>query len=598
MSHLSLYRKYRPQALSEVIGQDHITQTLKNAIRLNKISHAYLFAGPRGTGKTSVAKILAKSLNCKDGPTEEPCGDCDGCKEIASGTFVDVLEIDAASNRGIDEIRDLKEKIHFAPAKGKTKVYIIDEVHMLTTEAFNALLKTLEEPPSHVVFVLATTEPHRVLSTILSRCQRFDFKRITLSDLLGRLKEVAKSESIKIDSEAMTLIAKHAQGSLRDALGALDQLASFTDKKIKTEDVVTLLGMSDAASLIEAARIIGGGQIGEIFGFLDELTGGGKDPRQFTKDLIGHFRAVFAIKNAAKAKESLNLTEDIFEAVEGQTALFSNEALLRLLDILSEAAVQMRWEADGRLFLELALVKAMRVQDDRSELGLISRIEALEKRTNSEATLSKAVEKSHSQKAKEEEGQVQTSALIEPKEKREEPKARASSELKLEKGAAEPPKAKEVSEKGRASAGAKEAVVDRRSASNASEGLDREGEFDQGRLKRVWPLVLGEVAKESLPTHVLLLECAPVSLAGGRLTLNFNWRAGFHKDMVERDKNLAILSDAFHRVSGSKVKVECTIDQGPPEAPAAKEEASHEPLDGDHIIDMLMNDLGAEIEEG
>lgn len=568
MSYLSLYRKYRPLVLSEVVGQDHITQTLSNAIRLNKISHAYLFAGPRGTGKTSVAKILAKSLNCKDGPTQVPCGKCSACEGIAAGSFIDVLEIDAASNRGIDEIRDLKEKIHFSPAQGRTKVYIIDEVHMLTTEAFNALLKTLEEPPSHVVFILATTEPSRVLSTILSRCQRFDFKRIALNDLFARLSEVAKAESIKIDSEALSMIAKQAQGSLRDALGTLDQLASFTTKGIKTEDLIMLLGMSDSEALFEAADLISQASIAVVFGFVDGLVEQGKDPKQFTKDLIEHFRAIFIAKSSLKAAESLNVTSEALMRIKAQAEVFSTASLIRFLDIFSEAVASMRWETDGRLSLEMALVKAISVEQDPTYAGLISRLEALEAslKTPGLPGYIEAKTAPVSQKVKEKEAAGQRQAFKARGENRDESQ----------------PKENGLSEKED-----KSSLVD-----------VQEGEITLARVKRVWPLVLEGVLKESLPAHALLLESAPTKLANATLTLSFNWRAGFHKDMVEREKNTKILTDALEKVLGQRIKVVCALEEGPLGTSSGIEAyGAEEALGGENIIDMLAADLGAEIEE-
>ncbi|MDI6799736.1 MAG: DNA polymerase III subunit gamma/tau [Actinomycetota bacterium] len=554
MSYISLYRKYRPRALSEVVGQDHITQTLKNAIKSNKISHAYLFSGPRGTGKTSVAKILAKSLNCKEGPAVIPCNGCSSCADIAAGNFVDVLEIDAASNRGIDEIRDLKEKIHFSPAQGRTKVYIIDEVHMLTAEAFNALLKTLEEPPAHVVFVLATTEPNRVPATILSRCQRFDFKRITLKDLMERLAEVAKAESIEIDSEALSMIAKHAQGSLRDGLGTLDQIASFTEKRVSTDDVVSLLGMSDVEALFEAADLMARGDVSAVFGFVDLLVDKGRDPRQFAKDLIEYLRALFVAKNSADAKDSLNVTAETFKRIEAQADSFSSVALIRLLDILSEAATQMRWEPDARLSLEMALVKMINIEEDISLDALVARIEALEAGSKGKGA-----------------GMEEPS----PKELKKEAVTKAQAKEKAF------PKDEGVSHSQRA---------------DEASGQDTDIE----RVKRAWHLILDEVLKESLPTHSLLLESAPTKLVKGRLTLNFNHRAAFHKDMIEREGNLNILTDSIEKIVGQKIKVECTIDENAPsfEELKAEEGADEEVLGKDNIIGMLMSDFGAEIEEG
>ena len=271
MSYIVLARKWRPQNFDEVVGQPHITTTLKNAISLGRVAHAYLFTGPRGIGKTSTARILAKALNCTQGPTIHPCDRCDSCKEIMVSNSLDVLEIDGASNRGIDEIRNLRENVRFAPAKGRFKVYIIDEVHMLTQEAFNALLKTLEEPPHHVKFIFATTRPHKIPPTILSRCQRFDFKRIPVNDLLAKLKNIAEVEKLKVSKEALFYIARVSEGSMRDAESILDQLASFCDSTIEVNDVVSVLGKVDQDVLFELAQALIDKDAGKGLGLINEL---------------------------------------------------------------------------------------------------------------------------------------------------------------------------------------------------------------------------------------------------------------------------------------------------------------------------------------
>ena len=281
MTYISLYRKWRPQTFSEIIGQDHITRTLQNAIQMGRIGHAYLFSGPRGTGKTTVAKLLAKALNCTNGPIPEPCDQCENCRQIREGVSLDVAEIDGASNRGIDEIRDLREKVRFVPSQGRYKVYIIDEVHMLTTEAFNALLKTLEEPPQHVIFIFATTEPHKVPATIISRCQTFEFHRIALPDLLERLEQVSQAEGLKPSAAALNLIARNAQGGLRDALSILDQCIAYAGAEIAVEDVKELLGVVDFDLLTKYTAAIQTGNLVEALIIIDEVLSLGKDLTQF-----------------------------------------------------------------------------------------------------------------------------------------------------------------------------------------------------------------------------------------------------------------------------------------------------------------------------
>lgn len=356
MGYVTLYRKWRPQDFGQVFGQDHIVRTLKNAIEADRVAHAYLFTGPRGTGKTSVAKILAKALNCEKGPTVTPCNECSQCVEISNGASLDTIEIDAASNRGIDEIRDLREKVKYMPSGGRVKIYIIDEVHMLTPEAFNALLKMLEEPPAHVIFVLATTEPHRVLPTIVSRCQRFDFHRIKTSDLINRLSEIAAAESIDIEDETLALIAKHAQGGMRDAISTLDQLASFTSNKIGKEDVTSLLGLTESGLLFRITELIADGDAGGVFEFVEEITENGVNPQQFAGDLMESFRNMYVIQNTKSAKDIVDLGNEDYTRSEELAGTFRMEETLGSIDRLSSLLRDMRFTQDPRLVLEIALV--------------------------------------------------------------------------------------------------------------------------------------------------------------------------------------------------------------------------------------------------
>lgn len=357
MGYVTLYRKWRPQTFEDVVGQEHIVRTLTNALKDNRVAHAYIFSGPRGTGKTSIAKILAKSLNCAEGPTVTPCNKCASCLEITAGTGLDVIEIDAASNRGIDEIRDIREKVKFMPAGGGSKVYIIDEVHMLTPEAFNALLKMLEEPPAHVVFILATTEPHKVLQTILSRCQRFDFRRLKTDELAGRLREIAKAEGIDIDDESVALIAKQARGGMRDAVSTLDQLSSYTGSVVRAEDVMAMLGMVDTGLLFKITDYIRDHDAAKALVFVNEIVESGWDLRQFSKDLTEHFRNLFVIKNTAKPADAVNATTEELAKLKAQADGFAPNVLTDAIEVLSGLNNEMRFATDPRLLLEMALVK-------------------------------------------------------------------------------------------------------------------------------------------------------------------------------------------------------------------------------------------------
>ncbi|MFA5112729.1 MAG: DNA polymerase III subunit gamma/tau [Candidatus Margulisiibacteriota bacterium] len=357
MSYVSLYRKWRSQNFAEIVGQPVIVQTLQNAIKLDRIAHAYLFAGPRGTGKTSTARIFAKALNCKKGPTPTPCGECENCAKIKSGQAADVIEIDAASNRGIDEIRELRERVRYAPLEGRYKVYIIDEVHMLTPEAFNALLKTLEEPPAHTLFILATTELQKVPLTIASRCQRLDFGRIKMPEIVAQLKKIAQSEKFQIEDQALELIARSAEGAMRDAISLLDQLVSFSGDKITYDDVVTLLGTADEALLFGFADAVAANDPAAVLDLVRRGMEEGRSMQQVTRELVFHFRNLMHVK--AGAGDALELTADQRQRLAEQAQKFSAERVKEVLRALSRAELDMKWHPYGRLVLEVALLELL-----------------------------------------------------------------------------------------------------------------------------------------------------------------------------------------------------------------------------------------------
>lgn len=359
MAYIALYRQWRPGSFKELVGQDAVSRTLSHAISSGRIGHAYLFSGPRGTGKTSTAKILAKSLNCVHGPTPEPCGACTSCTKIADGTALDVFEIDAASNRGIDEMRDLREKVKFTPAEGRYKVYIIDEVHMLTTEAFNALLKTLEEPPAHVVFILATTEPHKVPATIQSRCQRFDFRRITVEEITARLAYVAQEMEIPCEEAALHLIAQQADGGMRDALSLLDQCALLDGGTLTAAHVEESLGLIGHEPIYRLTKAIGERAKGDVLDVLASLLAGGKDPMQLMAELTLHLRSLM-LYEAAGALKALDLSADAKAALEEQRALFTQAQLMAMIKRLHEAMAELRWTPQPRITIEVALLSLCR----------------------------------------------------------------------------------------------------------------------------------------------------------------------------------------------------------------------------------------------
>ncbi|HEU4798532.1 MAG TPA: DNA polymerase III subunit gamma/tau, partial [bacterium] len=379
MSHVSFYRKWRPKSFEEIIGQERVTRTLQNAIRTNRVVHAYLFAGHRGTGKTTTARILAKALNCVQGPTPTPDNTCPNCEAIGGGYSVDVIEIDAASNRGIEEIRELRDRIRLTPTEGRYKVYIIDEAHMLTTEAANALLKTLEEPPAHAVLVLVTTEPHRLPPTILSRCQRFDFRRVSQKEIVARLRHIAQTEGFSIEEPALVLIGAAADGSVRDAESILDQLAAFAEGPITPQDVQAVLGMvAEEVALRFTAGIITR-DARSCLDLVNQTINEGKDVRQVMRTLIDHFRDLLVLKTG-NAADVLDTTEQRLRALQQQSEETNVEDILRALNVLSAAEAEARWSPQPRLLLEIALIRLCRPEMDPTLEGLRTRLTALEQR--------------------------------------------------------------------------------------------------------------------------------------------------------------------------------------------------------------------------
>ena len=364
MSKLVLYRKYRPQRFGEIIGQEHVVQTLSNAIGSNLISHAYILSGPRGSGKTTIARLLAKAANCRDRKEGEfePCGKCGSCLEIQEGRSMDLIEIDAASHRGIDEIRELRDGIKFAPTKEKYKVFVIDECHQLTKEAVNALLKTLEEPPSHAIFIMATTEIHKMIPTIISRCQRFDFRKLTFNEIVKRLVIVAGKEKAKIEKSALELIALNAGGALRDAESLLDQVLTFSgemgDKEIKVGDIKELLGLTDITMISQFVDFISDKNTEASIKFLGQTFERGYDPQEFVKSSIGYLRQAMLLKIDPSAINTIvvGLTKEEREKIQIQAGKFTNQELHNVLNLFMEAENKMKYSSITELPLELAVV--------------------------------------------------------------------------------------------------------------------------------------------------------------------------------------------------------------------------------------------------
>ncbi|NLY44009.1 MAG: DNA polymerase III subunit gamma/tau [Clostridiaceae bacterium] len=380
MLYQALYRKWRPQVFEDVVGQEHITQTLKNQVIAQKTAHAYLFCGTRGTGKTSVAKILSRAVNCPHSNNGNPCNKCDICRGIMDGSILDVVEIDAASNNGVDNVREIRDEVVYSPARTRRKVYIIDEVHMLSTGAFNALLKTLEEPPAHVMFILATTESHKIPATILSRCQRFDFKRITSEDIVERLKQIAVQDEIKVEEEGLKLIARVADGSMRDALSILDQCMSFGKGTIRYEDIASILGVVDNEILFDTAQSVFEQDSNAVIEIIDKLIMDGKDILQFLEGLIEHFRNLLLCKVLKNPEHILDAPKETISRLKKQSNGYTQEKIVYCIETLTEVSASVKWSSTPRILLEVALIKLCRPNLDMSVESLLNRIADLENR--------------------------------------------------------------------------------------------------------------------------------------------------------------------------------------------------------------------------
>jgi len=378
MAYKALYRKWRPRVFEDVIGQDHIVTTLKNQIITKNIAHAYLFSGTRGTGKTSTAKIFARAVNCLEPIDSNPCNVCEVCKDILSENIMDVIEIDAASNNGVDNIREIRENVKYLPTKGKFKVYIIDEVHMLSTGAFNALLKTLEEPPSHVIFILATTEIHKLPATILSRCQKFDFKPVKIKEIIVLLKNICDSMGLESEEEALRLVASHAEGALRDALSLLEQCLAFSNDKVTYDEVLDIIGAVNHEILIKLTNELINKETGETLISIDRMILEGKDIHQLIKDLIQHFRSLLLARLDVKLDEMIPLSTEAIDLIREQSKTIEANWLIASIHSLSDLESKMKYASNPRILFEVGLVSLCNCEFDNSQEGLLERIKHLE----------------------------------------------------------------------------------------------------------------------------------------------------------------------------------------------------------------------------
>lgn len=510
----ALYRRYRPKTFKDLLGQDHVTTTLKNQIKHENIGHAYLFSGTRGTGKTSAAKIFSRAVNCLDLQDGEPCNKCKNCLEILKETTVDVVEMDAASNNKVDDIRELREKVVYPPTNIKKKVYIIDEVHMLTNSAFNALLKTLEEPPKHLIFILATTEPEKIPQTILSRCQRFDFKRIQARDIVENMEKITGELEIDVDTEVLNLIARNSDGAMRDALSLLDQCISFSDKRIEYSDALDLLGIANSDILFTMIDNIREKKLEEALDALETINQSGKDINRFVKDLINHFRNLMIIKSSKNPETIIDI--DNMEKFKTQADRMSIQFILQSLNILIDAENKGRWSGEIRLILEIAIIKMV---DIEQELDLLERIKRLEEGFVPGNNSPRNNKPAQTQRAQN--GPPQRTSVVE--KAANQPSAPSKSHTKEDDSG--------------------ESFID----------------LNLETISSHWDTVLKEVKLKKVSLFALIREGKLKNFENNQLEINFDEAFNFHHGAVSKEDNKALVEEIISKYFGVSLIVNFTI---------------------------------------
>jgi DNA polymerase-3 subunit gamma/tau len=622
---ISLYRRHRPGSFDEVVGQQHVVRTLRNAVEQGKVHHAYLFVGSRGTGKTSMAKILARSLNCeRGGPTITPCGECESCVMIAGGTSIDVIEMDAASNRSVDDVRDLRERVAYAPTGGGWKVYILDEAHMLTKEAWNAFLKTLEEPPPNTVFVLATTESHKVMATIADRCQRFDFQRPSLEQISEVLTRVAAAEGIEAEDAAVATIARSASGSFRDALGTLDQLVAFGGNQVKLDDVLELLGAADAELLFDAVdSVVAEDPRGVLLG-VEKMARSGRDPAQFARDLLAHLRHLLVTQTVGEVPNTFVVTATDADRLRAQASAIGAATLVRTIDELANALTAVREGDDARMAVEIALLKAARPDLDPSNEGLLRRIERLEQGTGGAgprvlsqgeggtAGSPRAVldppppvpppaEAAPVDGAADEPPQASLQGPETSSTGDDPPSAATEADASFEateaeiSGPAEPAPSTENDPPAGGVAGgtAPEDALATAGGGGSPATTGPAGQIDLDEITRMWPAVLHKLGETSPALAATFDGARPVSMDDEGLKVGFPAEFTFNKRKAEAPEKRDLMADAIESVLGERIKPVYVLLDG---EVAAEEEETGTPegeIDHDALVEKLKSEFDA-----
>lgn len=525
MAHIALYRTWRPQAFREIVGQKHIVQTLQNSLREGRYTHAYLFNGPRGTGKTSAAKILAKAVNCLKGPAEEPCNECANCIRITEGAVMDVVEIDAASNRGVEEIRDIRDKVKYAPTEVRQKVYIIDEVHMLTTEAFNALLKTLEEPPAHVMFILATTEPHKLPATIISRCQRFDFRRVSLDEQVERLHQVCREEHIEAEDEAIRFIARLSDGGMRDALSLLDQIMAFSGKSITYDDVVSITGGMAGDQFEKLVHAVKRRDVGAVLKLIDDFMQEGKSADKCMESLLYYFRDLLMVKMVPGSQAVTDRIIDVKQFAEVAES-FTTQELISMMDTLNHYQTEMKYSVQPQTLLEVALMKLCSSAGSDQALSAAAHTAAPTQAPDSlVAQLTGRIQRLEEQIAQ-----------------------------MLKQGVA-PAASGSGHSSGHSTSGSRAASVPVAIKKvEKLEGYLQSKDVDETRaVIQRWSQVLGRVKEQKITIHAWLVDGEPVAVYEGALLVAF--KSSMHRETTEKPANKQLIEQVMNEVLGHPLRL-------------------------------------------